>query len=50
MSELLCQPAEERIKNTNVYHFMEYVNARHLMSFANYGKLYGWSIEENPVF
>ena len=50
MSELLRQPAEERIENTNVYHFMEYVNARHLMSFANYGELYGWSIEESPVF
>jgi acetoacetyl-CoA synthetase len=50
MSELLWQPAEERIKSTNMYHFMEYVNARHRMSFANYGELYGWSIDESPVF
>ncbi|MEJ2234248.1 MAG: acetoacetate--CoA ligase [Syntrophobacterales bacterium] len=50
MSELLWQPAEKRIKSTNMYHFMAYVNARHRMSFANYGELYGWSIEESPVF
>jgi acetoacetyl-CoA synthetase len=50
MSELLWQPAEERIKNTNMYHFMEYVNARCGMNLANYGELYGWSIEESPAF
>ena len=50
MSELLWQPAEERIKNTNMYHFMEYVNTRRGMNLANYDELYGWSIEESPVF
>jgi acetoacetyl-CoA synthetase len=50
MSKLLWQPSEERIKNTNMYHFMEYVNARCAMSLANYGELYRWSIEESPVF
>ena len=50
MSRLLWRPAEERIKNTNMYHFMEYVNARRDMSFANYGELYSWSIEESPIF
>lgn len=50
MSKLLWQPAEERIKNTNMYQFMEYVNTRHRMSLANYGELYGWSFKESPVF
>jgi acetoacetyl-CoA synthetase len=50
MSELLWQPAEERIKNTNMYHFMEYVNTRRGMNLANYHELFGWSIEESPVF
>jgi acetoacetyl-CoA synthetase len=50
MSKLLWQPAEERIKNTNMYQFMEYVNARRGMSLANYDELYGWSIDESPVF
>jgi acetoacetyl-CoA synthetase len=50
MSKLLWQPAEERIKNTNMYHFMQYVNARCGTSFNNYGELYDWSVEESPVF
>jgi acetoacetyl-CoA synthetase len=50
MSKLLWQPAEERVESTNMYHFMEYVNARHRMNFTNYGELYGWSIEESPLF
>ena len=50
MSKLLWQPSEERIKNTNMYHFIEYVNARLRMNVADYGELYDWSIEESPVF
>jgi acetoacetyl-CoA synthetase len=50
MSKLLWQPAEERVKSTNMYHFMEYVNARHRTNFTNYGALYAWSIGESPVF
>jgi acetoacetyl-CoA synthetase len=29
MSELLWRPSEERIKNTNMYDFMQYVKERH---------------------
>ena len=50
MSKLLWQPAEERMKSTNMYHFMQYVNARCGTSFSDYGELYDWSIEESPVF
>ncbi|UCE82782.1 MAG: AMP-binding protein, partial [Deltaproteobacteria bacterium] len=50
MSELLWQPAAERIKSTNMYDFMEYVNARCGTHFANYDELYSWSIEEGPAF
>jgi acetoacetyl-CoA synthetase len=50
MSKILWKPSKARIRNTNMYQFMEYVNARHRMSFTNYGELYGWSIEESPVF
>ena len=50
MANLLWQPAEERIKNSNMYHFMQYVNAQCGTSFTNYGELYDWSIEESPVF
>jgi acetoacetyl-CoA synthetase len=50
MNKLLWQPSAERIRNTNIYHFMNYVNSRHGKSFANYEDLYKWSIEESPVF
>ncbi len=50
MSKQLWQPSEERIKHANMYHFMEYVNARHGKSFATYEDLYSWSVEESPVF
>ena len=33
-----------------MYQFIEYVNTHHRMSFANYGELYAWSIEESLVF
>ncbi len=50
MNKLLWQPSAERIRNTNIYHFMNYVNSRHGKIFANYEDLYKWSIEESPVF
>ena len=50
MSKLLWKPSEERIKNTNMYQFMEFVNARFGHTFANYRDLYTWSIEESPAF
>ena len=50
MSKLLWQPSGQRIRNTNIYHFMNYVNSSHGKSFANYRDLYEWSIEESPSF
>jgi acetoacetyl-CoA synthetase len=50
MSKLLWQPSAERISNTNIYHFMNYVNSRHGKFFASYDDLYKWSIEESPFF
>ena len=50
MSKLLWQPSGQRIRNTNIYHFMNDVNSSHGKSFANYRDLYEWSIEEGPSF
>jgi len=50
MGRLLWQPSEERIKETNIYHFMQYVNHRHGKDFASYDDLYQWSVEEGPTF
>ncbi len=50
MSELLWRPSDERIRQTNMHHFMEFVNERHGRNFKDYGDLYRWSIEEIPSF
>ena len=50
MSELLWKPSKERIKNTNMYQFMEFVNVRLGHTFTDYHDLYTWSIEESPAF
>ncbi len=50
MSQLLWQPSEERVKNTNMWDFMQYVNERHGKDFTNYGDLYQWSIDDSPAF
>jgi len=48
MSELLWKPSKERIENTNMYHFMQYVNRQYGKKFDTYDELYRWSIEEIP--
>jgi acetoacetyl-CoA synthetase len=50
MNKLLWQPSDQRIKNTNIYHFMKYVNSRHGKNFAKYDDLYEWSTEESGAF
>jgi len=50
MTELLWQPSAERIKSTNMYRFMQYVNQRHDTDLATYDDLYRWSIAQSPAF
>ncbi|MEE9419868.1 MAG: acetoacetate--CoA ligase, partial [Desulfatiglandaceae bacterium] len=50
MAELLWTPSEERIKNTNMYRFMHFVNKRYGKKFTEYTSLYEWSIENIPDF
>ena len=45
MSKLLWKPSEERIKNTNMYRFMGFINERYNQNFTEYEPLYQWSIE-----
>jgi len=45
MAELLWQPTEEQIKNTNMFCFMQQVNERWGKSFSSYPELYKWSID-----
>ena len=50
MNKLLWQPSDERIRNTNMHHFIQYVNARQGKNFSRYEDLYSWSVTESPVF
>jgi len=50
MSKLLWEPSEERIKNTNMYQFIQYVNERYKRKLYDYPDLYQWSTSEMPLF
>src|SRR5512138_1297888 len=44
MGKLLWTPSDERIKSSNMYRFMGFVNDRHGQSFSDYEGLYAWSV------
>jgi len=50
MAKMLWQPSEERIKNTNMYRFMGFINDRFDKDFTDYHSLYQWSVEDIPDF
>ncbi|MFP5212778.1 MAG: AMP-binding protein, partial [Acidobacteriota bacterium] len=50
MSRLLWSPSEERVKSTNMFDFIQYVNRTKGKSFSTYGELYEWSISDIPGF
>jgi acetoacetyl-CoA synthetase len=50
MAKLLWQPSEERIKGTNMYRFMTFINKKYNKNFSEYAPLYQWSIENIPDF
>ena len=50
MAKLLWQPSEEKIKGTNMYRFMTFINEKYNQNFAEYTPLYQWSIEKIPDF
>jgi len=50
MAQMLWQPSQERIRNTNMYRFMHEINERFDKKFQEYNELYQWSIENLPDF
>jgi len=50
MAKLLWTPPEERIKNTNLFRFMNIINERYNQNFNRYEPLYQWSVENLPDF
>ena len=50
MDKLLWKPSEERIKNTNMYRFMNFINEKFNKDFTEYEPLYKWSVDNIPDF
>ncbi len=50
MTKLLWEPSQERIRNTNMYKFMNFINVKFRKRITEYSNLYQWSIENIPDF
>jgi len=50
MAKLLWKPSEDRIKNSNMYRFFQFINKKYGTNFTEYRPLYQWSIENIPEF
>lgn len=50
MSELLWKPSEDRIKNSNIYNFINYLNEKENLSCSDYHQLYDWSVKNIEKF
>jgi acetoacetyl-CoA synthetase len=50
MAKMLWMPSEERIKNSNMYNFMQFINERNGTDFQEYMPLFRWSVENIPEF
>ena len=50
MAKMLWQPSEERMKSSNMYKFLTYINDRYSKQFTEYEELYQWSIDNIPDF
>jgi acetoacetyl-CoA synthetase len=50
MAEPLWKPSEQRIKDSNMYRFMQDVNRTHGMNFIDYDDLYQWSVDNIATF
>ena len=50
MGKLLWKPSEGRVKSSNMYRFMTFVNERHQHDFSDYDGLYAWSVSQLADF
>ncbi len=48
--KILWKPSDERIKNSNMFAFMQKINNKYGKSFEEYNDLYNWSVENIPDF
>ncbi|MFO7497434.1 MAG: acetoacetate--CoA ligase [Desulfobacterales bacterium] len=50
MDRLLWQPSQDRILQTNMYRFIQFINERHGKNFSDYPELYQWSVDNIADF
>lgn len=50
MTKLLWEPSDERMKQSNMVKFMEFLKREKSLDFNHYEELYQWSINVGPVF
>ncbi|NOR23325.1 MAG: acetoacetate--CoA ligase [Desulforhopalus sp.] len=50
MIKPLWEPSEQRIKDSNMYRFMQSVNQTHGINCSDYNELYQWSVENIEAF
>ncbi len=50
MSKIIWKPSEQRIKSSNMYSFIKFVNRRYGQDFLKYEDIYKWSIDNIPDF
>ncbi|MBW1988412.1 MAG: acetoacetate--CoA ligase [Deltaproteobacteria bacterium] len=50
MGEILWKPDPERVKNTNMYRFMQRINEKYGKDFSEYEGLWNWSVDNIPEF
>ncbi|MBF0377280.1 MAG: acetoacetate--CoA ligase [Desulfamplus sp.] len=50
MAKCLWKPSEDRVKQTNMYRFMQTVNEKYEKDFSDYDALYQWSIDNLEQF
>ena len=50
MTKLLWTPSDERVKASNMYRFISFINKRYIQEFNEYEELYKWSVDNIPDF
>lgn len=50
MTQPLWQPSQSRIEQTNLWRFIQSVNASHQLNITDYQKLHQWSIDHSDLF
>lgn len=48
--ELLWTPSEERVRNSNMFRFISYINEKYDQKITNYQELWTWSVTKNFDF